>query len=299
MRLHGSPGQILRGAVRVRDLSGHPVTVILQPADIQNASNGNADYVTTQLSETGRWLHLAALTVRLAAHAARLVTFTVTIPAGATGASHYAGIVAINAAELATAAAHTPTKGQTFSFYRIDRQALPLTIRLPGPLTRSLALRSAEFIVQPIGASLKLALLPAGSELIQSAQINLRILRGTRTIFTYHSTLGQLFPGASLNYRIPWHGRPTPGTYHLLGIIRPNGASPVNINKTVEFTSAKATQLKREIPPAAKPPPTTTPGWMWLALATAAALMITLSLVVFKLARRPAKTPAHRRGKRS
>ena len=97
-RLRGTPGQVLDGAVLVRNTSGRPVTVLLQAADIQNASNGNADYITTDLSQTGRWLRLATRTVRLAPHAGREVAFTVSIPAGARGASHYAGIVATNAA---------------------------------------------------------------------------------------------------------------------------------------------------------------------------------------------------------
>src|ERR1700678_1476058 len=71
--LHGAPGRVLHGAVSVRDVSRHPVTVILQPADIETASNGNADYVTAPLARSGRWLHLAATTVRLEPGAARQV----------------------------------------------------------------------------------------------------------------------------------------------------------------------------------------------------------------------------------
>jgi len=285
--LPGAPGSVLRGAVRVRNVTRHPITVDLQPADIQNASNGNADYVTSRLSRAGRWLQLAATTVRLAPHTAREVAFTVSIPAGASGASHYAGIVAVNAADLATTGAGKTAKQKTFSFYRINRQALPLTIRLPGPLSRGLALRSVKLTIQPVGAGLVLGLLPGGSELIETAQITLRVLRGTRTVFTYASTLGQLFPGASLNYRIPWVGRPTPGTYHVLGVIRPKDAAAVNIDRTVEFTPANATQLKRETPPVPQQPTSGIPGWVWLALATAAALLIALSLAVWKLTRRP------------
>ena len=158
MLLHGTAGQVLHGAVRVRNVSRQTITVILQPADIKNAGNGNADYVTTALSHTGRWLHLAAATVRLAPHASRRIAFTVSIPAGTIGASHYAGIVAINAADLAPGGARKGAKGTSFTFYRINRQALPLTIRLPGPLTRSLALRFAKLIVAPVGASLHLGL---------------------------------------------------------------------------------------------------------------------------------------------
>jgi hypothetical protein len=294
--LHGVAGHVLRDMVNVRNLSGDAITLILQPADIKNASNGNADYVTAGLSEAGRWLQLSANRVRLAAHATRQVAFTLSIPKATTGASHYAGIVAINAADLAGAAAHSKAKQRGFTFYRISRQALPLTIRVPGPLTRSLALRSATLTVQPVGAGLVLGLLPGGSELIAGAKIKLRVVRDGRTIFTYASTLGQLFPGSGLNYRIPWPGRPTQGSYHVLGTISPQGAAAVSVNKTVEFTAATATLLRRVTPSAAaapRPTPTSSmPGWVWVALAIAASLLIALSIIVYKLARRPAKSLA-------
>lgn len=48
-----------------------------------------------------------------------------------------------------------------------------------------------------------LGLLPGGTELIESAGIKLRVLRGDHTMFNYVSTLGQLFPDGPLEYRIP------------------------------------------------------------------------------------------------
>jgi hypothetical protein len=264
------------------------VTVILQAADVKNASNGNAAYDTSRLSAAGLWLRLAARTVHLAPHAARTVSFTLAIPKGAIGASHYLGVVAINAADLATAHARKVGKRKTFTFYRINRQAIPITIRLPGPLTRSLSFRGAKLTVAPAGASLKLGLLPGGSELTQGARLTLHVLRGSRTVFTYAASLGQLFPSETLNYNVPWSGRPTPGTYRIVGLIRPKGAPAVTINTTVQFTSSKAAVLRRETPPAVTGARQGLPGWVTIALGIAAALLITLSLTVYKLARRTA-----------
>jgi hypothetical protein len=286
IRLHATAGRVLHGTVLVRNLSGHEVTVILQRADIQTASNGNANYITTQVATTGQWLRLSAGRVRLAAHASRQVTYTVSIPTGAAGGSHYAGIVAVNAADLVTPAARSRSNGRAFTFFRISRQALPLTVRLPGRLSRGLSLRSASVNVQPIGAGLVLGLLPAGNELTQDAPVNLRVLRGARTIFTYASTLGQLFPGSPVNFRIPWHGTPSPGAYHLIGTIRPKGSAVIYINQTIQFTPRGAAQLKRVTPPAAQPPSAGIPGWVWIVLVCAAVLLIGLSLAVWKLSKR-------------
>jgi hypothetical protein len=293
IHLRGTAGRVLHGAVLLRNVSGHPVTVVLQRADIANASNGNANFVTTTISGSGVWLSLSAGHVRLAARSSRRVTYTVSIPAGVTGGSHYAGIVAFNAADLARPAIRGRSKGTSFTIYRISRQALALTIRLPGPLTRSLSLSSVKLSVGSSGAALVLGLLPGGTELTERAQVNLRVLRGTRTIFAYTGGLGQLFPGVgALNFRIPWQGLPTPGIYHVLGTISPEGSAVIKIDQTIAFTTAKAAQLKREMPPVAQAPGSGTPGWMWIALAVAVALLLALSVTVWRLARRPRRALA-------
>ena len=286
MRLRGAPGRTLRRSVLVRNVSSRRITVRLQPADIRNATNGNADYVTTRLSSTGRWVKLAATSVQLAPKASRMIAFSVRIPALARGASHYAGIVALDAADLAIAARDKTRKAKTFRISRISRQALPITIRLPGPLARSLALRTVKIVVQPAGAGLVLGLRPGGNVLIQSAPIRVRVSRGTRTIFAHTSTLGRLFPHDNLNFRIPWRGRPSKGAYRVRGVIRPKGAAPVYIDRTVNFTPANATELKRETLPVAQAPAPGLPMWVWLALTSAAALLVTLSMALWRLARR-------------
>lgn len=293
LRLRGTPGKELRGSFRVRNVSKRHVTVRLQPADIRNATNGNADYVTTRRAGAGRWLSLDATSVGVEPGATRRVAFTVKVPPGTRGASHYAGIVAVDERELATAKApRKRAKSAGFTFSRINRQALPLTIRLPGPLTRTLAVRKVELDVQPSGASLVLDLQPGGSVLTQDATVKLRVSRGTQTVLTHDATLGQLFPGSGLDYRVAWKGRPTQGSYRVTGVIRPKGAAPVIIDRTVTFTPAKVNELKRETPPVATTPATNTlPLWVWLALAVAVTLLVGLSVTVLRLKRRTS-TPA-------
>jgi hypothetical protein len=293
VRLHGDPGRVLHGAVLLRDLSRHPVTVILQRADIENAGNGNANYVTTPLSGAGLWLRISETRVHLAPHTSRQVAYTVRIRATATGASHYAGIVAINAAELSHPVVRGKSKGHAFVFYRISRQALPLTIRLPGPLSRSLALRSVKLSVASSGASLVLWLLPGGTVLTEAAKVKLRVLRGTHTILRSATGLGQLFPVGGLNYRIAWPGRPTPGTYRVVGTISPQGLRAIHIKRTIKLTSDNAKQPKRVTPAADQASVASgTPGWVWIALTVAVLLLIAVPVGVWKLARQPAKAAA-------
>jgi hypothetical protein len=200
----------------------------------------------------GRWLDLAADSVRLAPGATRRVGFRVAVPADAAGASHYAGVVAFDAADVKRAApSKKASKRPSFSFGRINRQALPITVRLPGPRLRSLELKSATLDVKPAGAALMLGLRPGGTVLTSSARVTVRVSRGPRTILTHAEALGQLFPGSALQYRIPWRGQPTAGEYRVAGTIRPAGAETVTFDRMIIFTPAKAKELKR----VAVPPP--------------------------------------------
>ena len=209
------------------------------------------------------------------------------IPTSARGAAHYAGIVAVDAAELAARSRRQRAKRAGFTFSRINRQALPLTIRLPGPLTRKLTLRSVSLDVSAAGAGLVLGLLPRGTVLMQDATVKLRVSRGKRTILRNASTLGQLIPDSRLDYRIAWNGRPTKGSYRVKGVIRPRAAKPIFIDRMITFTPAKAKALKEQAPPVAEAPSTnSTPAWVWVALAGGAGLLLTLLAVIWKLARR-------------
>ncbi len=91
-----------------------------------------------------------------------------------------------------------------------------------------------------------LGLRMGGSELIEGAHINLRVLRGRRTSFTYASTLGQLFPDTTLSYHIPWIGQLRQGTYRVIGSIRPQDAAAVDIDRTVEVSGAKTAQAQHD-----------------------------------------------------
>ena len=292
--LRGAPGRLLRGAVSVRNLSDKRIGVRLQRADIADASNGNADYVTAGVHATGRWVHLRTRTVHLAPHATRRVGYAIRVPRAARGASHYAGIVAVDTAELAHAHAHAHHGGQSFTLHRIERQAIPITIRMRGRLVRRLALRSVRLDVQPVGAAVMLGLAPGGSALIQSTTIKFRVLRGNHTLFATRTTLGQLFPGAPLAYRIPWKGRPAAGTYRVQGTIRPQGAPMIRIDSQVVVTGAAARQLVHGTPAAAaqQRSDSSVPEWVWIALALAAVLLVALPSLVWRHARRVGSTPA-------
>jgi len=284
LRLDGEPGGMVRGAVRVSNLSRRAMTVRLQAADIGNAANGGADFRTGTLARAGRWLTLSANEVRLAPRSSRRVGFTARVPAGAAGGSHYAGVVAIDAADLAPPPARKAAEGeQTGTIQRINRMAVPVSIRLPGPVRRSLALSGAALDVRAGQTTLRLGLRPGGTAFLPGARIRLRVVRDGRTVFGHRAGLGQMVPGSAIDYGIPWRGRPTEGEYRIVGEIRPEGAPVVRIDERVAFTPEIAERLEREGVAVTR---SAIPSWIWIVLAAAAVLIVVAPLTAWKLARR-------------
>ena len=285
LSLRGTPGADLAGAVEVRNLTARPVTVRLQPADIRNATNGNADYVTARLAGNGRWLRLQTATVRLAPRATERVRLTVRVPRSASAASHYLGVVGVDLADLRPTRVRAKRRaGPSFSFERVNRFAVPITVRIGDPNGHRLALLSARIEVVPAGAGLILGLLPEGTDLIPKTDVDLEVTRDHKVILTHRVTLGQLFPGAPLDYRIPWEGRPTAGRYRVVGELRPQGAPAVAIDRVVVVTPDVADELESEAAPAA--PGRGTPLWMAIVLGCAGALVVVSLLAVMRMKRR-------------
>jgi hypothetical protein len=66
----------------------------------------------------------------------------------------------------------------------------------------------------------------------------------------------------------------------------------ININRMIGFSAVKASQLTRETPPVAGAPGSSMPGWIWIVLGGGTALLVGLSLAVYRLARPPRRALA-------
>lgn len=206
--------------------------------------------------------------------------------------------MAVDVADLAPSAPGAAVSGRrTITIRRVSRLAQPVTIRLPGKLTRALALGRADIDDRSTGPALDLKLRPTGNVLIEDADLRLRVLRQARTVFTHAQTLGQLFPGSPVALRIPWDGKLQPGPYRVLGIVRPAGAPVVRIDTVVALRPA--TPLPTTTPGAVEEPvpgsAVELPAWLRAALGGVALTLLVLAVAVAALwrrSRRHAATPA-------
>ena len=100
------PGQTITGRVRIENLATRSRIVRLTTSDLVTADTGGPSFPATAVNRVGAWLTLDHEQVLLPAHTGTTVSFTAHVPPQATTGEHYAGIVAVDAAEAAAARSH-------------------------------------------------------------------------------------------------------------------------------------------------------------------------------------------------
>ncbi|MEA2323488.1 MAG: hypothetical protein QOD81_3338, partial [Solirubrobacteraceae bacterium] len=87
---------------------------------------------------------------------------------------HYAGIVAVDAAQADAARKPAKARGRV-SVHQLARLALPVRLTVPGPLSTRLALTKLRFGVDASGPSLRIGLRNAGNQIIRQTAIDLEV----------------------------------------------------------------------------------------------------------------------------
>lgn len=265
LRFSAQPGETITGRVRIENLADRSRTIRLTAADLVTADTGGASFPTAAPKAVGTWLTLDREQVRLAARGGTIVGFSARVPASATPGEHYAGIVAVDAADAA--ATKKPGKARDgVEIRHLARLALPVRLTLPGPIAARLALTEMHFSVDASGSSLRIGLRNAGNRIVRKTNIELKVSQGDRKLLTVSDEVRDFITDSSISYPVAWRGQLRPGSYRVTGVIRPQGAPPINVDQTVDFTSKLAQTLEQKTgTPAA--PSDDQPFWIWALLA--------------------------------
>lgn len=293
-RYAARPGTAVAGRVRVRNLRGRAITVVLSPADAITASTGGVSFPAARVrGAAGSWFTLSRTKVHLAAGASALVGFRATIPAGAGPGEHYAGIVAVDQAEAATAAAPSHRRG--VSIHHLTRLALPVKVTVPGALVHHVSLKGMTFGVDAAGSKLRLALANDGTIITRGTTIRLAVSSGGRRLFSVDQALGDFLPGTSIAFPVAWRGQLARGTYDVSGVIQPRHAPAIQVSQHVTFTPQLSRQLKDRSGQTAASIPSSGPSLLiWLALGAALAVAGFAATAYLRLRRRlDAQSSAH------
>ncbi|MFI0350256.1 WxL protein peptidoglycan domain-containing protein [Actinomadura sp. 9N407] len=99
--LEAPPGETVRDAVRITNLTAAPITFRLYGADAYNTPRDAGFALRTaeeKARDVGAWISLKSTDLKVPARTAKEVPFTVKVPAHATPGEHIGGIVALNTA---------------------------------------------------------------------------------------------------------------------------------------------------------------------------------------------------------
>lgn len=281
-RLHFDtrPGAEVRARLRVSNSSGQRQVVSVWPTDITTAAAGGIEFPLQPGHEIDRWMHLSRHTVALPPGGHRDVVLTARVPDRSSAGERFAGVVATR-----RTGAHVTT--QTGVRIRtVIRLALPVSMRLPNPGTRSVTAQSAHFFFDALGTGIALRLGSPGTERIRSTILNLRLVRDGRIVLSHHAQLADIFPGTTFEYRIPWEQRqPATGDYRLVGTVAPQGAPTVDVDLPLHFGSPQERALQ-SVTRTAPLRGDGTPAWVVAVAAAATALMVAFAVAYVRLRRR-------------
>lgn len=120
-------------------------------------------------------MKLSRSVVTLAPHATDHVTLTLMVPPSATAGQHYAGVIAVDAADLAALARARSAQHRTFQINSLTRVGMAVQINVPGSAKRSLALMGASIGTAPSGPTVQLSLSNSGNQLIPKTGVQLQV----------------------------------------------------------------------------------------------------------------------------
>jgi len=132
------PGTVVRDYVAVTNFSAMPVTFDLYATDAFNNASGSLDLLPATRKPTGigSWVSDLKRTITLAPNARANEPFTLTIPKTATPGDHAGGIVA---------SVTVPGQNGAGTVVKVDRRlAVPLNLRVDGPLSAALTIESVS-----------------------------------------------------------------------------------------------------------------------------------------------------------
>jgi competence protein ComEA len=267
------PGERVRGSFEISNLTPRRQVVYLREADAFTAQAGGVEF-TKQGGvpiHAGTWFEIARHTVVLRPHESVEVEFSGEVPAHAHAGDHLGGVIAYGKRPP-----HVAGKGN-FGFRLLSRLAIAVQFTLPGERVTGIDVKDADITVSPVGAALELDLGNSGNTLIKKTTGKLEVTKGSRRLFSPKVELGTFVPKTEIRYALAWPGTPVEGTYHVSGVLRPQGGPPVRIDKDVQFGKARIREFRQETGRQAIET-SVTPAWIWAGLG--AAVMAALGLLI-------------------
>lgn len=236
---HGSPGAVVRGQVRVTNVSNVAGRVVLSPVDATTGQTSGAVYLSTSAPRrgVGAWITIGAHTLALGPQRSGVVAFYVSVPRNITGGQHLGGLVAAPVQPQRTNVSRSGRR--TFRVNIREISIVAVQVNVPGTLVQRITLSGVRASGRPGYQTLLIGLANAGNTLVKGAGA-MRVSRaGGGVVLGQHFPLDTLVPDTSIAYPVYVRGRRLgPGHYVAYLTVR-YGAGHV-VRGTFPFTIGSA-----------------------------------------------------------
>ncbi|TDC73607.1 DUF916 domain-containing protein, partial [Actinomadura sp. 7K507] len=212
--IEAPPGETVKDAVQITNLTGEPLDFRLYGADAYNTPR-DAGFALRAANEpskdVGAWITLKRGTLKVPARKAVKVPFTLEIPPNATPGEHIGGIVALN-----TAIESVQESGGARVGVR-RAVAARVYLRVAGPLTPSLRIGGPDtarteplvpYVNQSRG-TIRYTVVNSGNQrLSPTARVWATGIFGRRVEEWPDRRLPEILPGQRTEITVPWNGVP-------------------------------------------------------------------------------------------
>lgn len=242
-RFHASPGQTVRGSVRLVNAGKVAGTADLSVVDAATGATTGAVYQTvgSRSSDVGAWVSLQSAQVTLAPGASKVVAFAVTVPAAARRGQHLGGLVA---RPLATAAeGEAGTAKHSFRVNIVDQSILAVQVDLPGAARGLLKVRDVHAGGNPGYQTLLLALSNPGEKMVKGRGTVVVSGPAGQVIKRQDFAIDTFLPRTRIEYPLVMRGKAlVPGNYRAEVLLHWDGGQSSKTRFTFAVTKKNIVQ---------------------------------------------------------
>jgi hypothetical protein len=261
-QLSASTGRMARaGGLELVNPTSRTIHVRLDPVDAITTNTLGSAYSLAGAGAHGptTWLRLSRQRVTIAPHASQTVSVSLAVPQTAGPGDYLAGV---SVEALGQTQATKVSRGITIG--EIDRYAIGVEVKLPGPRHPALRLTGAAVAREPGGLAFLFAANNSGNVILKGVHGWARVTDGKRVVSATTIEPGTFVSGTSIRYPLlAPHEQPTPGkSYRVRAALYYTGGV-TRLDTFVRFSHAAAVTQQnyggRKLPQPTAP-------WRWIVL---------------------------------
>jgi hypothetical protein len=290
--LSADPGELVQaGTLELRNGRRHAITVRVDPVGAVTASTLGSAYrnAGSALTDQARWIVLPRRRIVLGPRATATLPVAVRLPDGAHAGDYLSGI----SVEALGQEHETRVRGNV-AIASVQRYAVGLFVKVPGPRTELIRLTSARIEREPAGLTFYLDARNDGNSILQRVRGYLLLTRGHRVVARRRIGPGTFVSGTSIAYplltprEVPREG----AVYRVRALMRYGAGKVARLDTRVRFGHASAKVQEDFGGPHVDEP--RTQGGPFTILLAVAALVVALGCLLLVLLARRRRVPGQR-----